>query len=115
MSEQKPMSVRKSIFHIAMFIFWVSLAIYFAHNIYLWFVHNAEVEKEDARYEAHGCYVSDGGSMYSCPNGLPPSEGEVESPKSQVPETNAKTDPSMPGCAITGWGSAGEAISWSCP
>ena len=45
MSEQKPMSVRKSIFHIVMFIFWVSLAIYFAHNIYLWFVQNAEVDE----------------------------------------------------------------------
>ena len=72
MSEQKPMGLGKSIFHIAMFFFWVALAIYFAHNIYLWFVQNAETEKEDAMYLAHGCYVSDGGTTYTCPNGLPP-------------------------------------------
>jgi hypothetical protein len=32
----------------------------------------AETPAEDAYYEAHGCYVSDGGSMYTCPNGAPP-------------------------------------------
>lgn len=33
--QQKPMSVGKAIFTIAMFIFWLSLSIYFAHHIYV--------------------------------------------------------------------------------
>lgn len=47
MSEQKkPMSVGRAVFTIAMFIFWLSLSIYFAHHIYvISVVRPAEIEK----------------------------------------------------------------------
>jgi hypothetical protein len=67
--QKQPMSTKKAIFYIVMFIFWVSLAIYFAYTIYQQLVVGPA---EDAYYESYGCYISDGGSMYTCPNGLPP-------------------------------------------
>jgi hypothetical protein len=45
----------------------VILAGYFAYQIY-----GQMVLQPHAYYEAHGCYISDGGDMYTCPNGLPP-------------------------------------------
>jgi hypothetical protein len=69
------MTKGKAVFSIVMFIFWISLAIYFAHNIYVsQVVEPAELAREDARYLAHGCTIDPDGQEYSCPNGLPPGE-----------------------------------------
>lgn len=64
--QKQPIS---AIFYIVMFIFWVSLAIYFAYQIYGQVILGPA---EDRYYESYGCYISDGGSQYTCPNGLPP-------------------------------------------
>ena len=48
--------------------------------ISLWYLfnyaipHMMQAMEQDEKYLAHGCYISDGGSMYTCPNGLPPGE-----------------------------------------
>lgn len=67
------MSPARAVFSLVMFVFWVSLAIYFAHNLYVGLVvEPAELAKEDARYLAHGCTIDPDGKEYTCPNGLPP-------------------------------------------
>jgi hypothetical protein len=71
--QKKPMSTGRAIFTIAMTIFWIGMAAYFAHYLYVTMVvEPAELENEDARYKAHGCYISSNGEEYICPNGLPP-------------------------------------------
>ena len=68
MSQQtQKMSTAKFIFWIGFTIFWIIIAGYTA-----WGIYRNNVLQEDALYEAHGCYISDGGTMYTCPNGLPP-------------------------------------------
>ena len=70
MTEQK-MSTGKTIFWIGFTIFWIIIAGYTA-----WTIYRDQVlgPQKDALYESYGCYISDGGSMYTCPNGLPPGE-----------------------------------------
>jgi hypothetical protein len=34
-TEQKPTSTRKQVFHLVMFVFWICMAGYFAHHIYV--------------------------------------------------------------------------------
>jgi hypothetical protein len=72
-NREKPVSLGKSIFTILMFIFSVSMALYFAHSRYLGLViQPAELAKEDAIYLAYGCTIDPDGQEYTCPNGLPP-------------------------------------------
>ncbi|CAN5418277.1 hypothetical protein BH18THE2_BH18THE2_17050 [soil metagenome] len=63
------MSTAAAIWHIAKFFIFAGLAIYFAYYLYQQLVVGPA---EDAYYESYGCYISDGGSQYTCPNGLPP-------------------------------------------
>jgi hypothetical protein len=72
----------------------------------------AQAQKEFQNVLKYNCanpVISSGG--VSCPEDLPP----VENVASQVAESNADTDSSMPGCTITGRDDIGKANSWSCP
>jgi hypothetical protein len=72
-TEAKPkMSTGKAVFTVVMLVFWVGLAIYFGIKAFSGMQEIAETPAEDAYYDAHGCYISDGGNMYTCPNGAPP-------------------------------------------
>ena len=66
------MSGAKSIGAVISVIFGIIMAGYFGWQIIQNTQEIAETPDEDAYYEAHGRYVSDGGNMYTCPNGAPP-------------------------------------------
>jgi hypothetical protein len=67
------MSTAKAVFSLVMTVFWICMAGYFAHSLYVGLVvEPAELAKEDAVYLAHGCTIDPDGQEYTCPNGLPP-------------------------------------------
>ena len=66
------MSAAKGIFALGMTIFWAIMAVWFGSQFIGSMQEVLEGPEEDAYYESYGCYISDGGNMYTCPNGSPP-------------------------------------------
>jgi hypothetical protein len=63
-------TVRAVVYAIGFLLVLVS-AVYFGIRAIGGLQEIAEQPTEDDYYEANGCYISDGGSMYTCPNGAP--------------------------------------------
>jgi hypothetical protein len=58
----------------AIITFAISVIVIILGSIWIYdlVVTQPRIAATDAYYESYGCYISDGGSAYTCPNGLPP-------------------------------------------
>lgn len=66
------MSAGKAVVIVISIILVLAAAVYFGGKFIGGLGEITEQPDEDAYYKAHGCYISDGGSAYTCPNGAPP-------------------------------------------
>jgi hypothetical protein len=66
------MATGKAVISVIGFLLVVASAIYFGWRFIGSTDEILEQPDEDAYYASYGCYESDGGTMYTCPNGAPP-------------------------------------------